>query len=75
MSTSLVGPLNTAIVRDCLDRIRTDLRRLEGEASGHCLTGNAGELRDLAKRLENLCSPTKGHLTGGAVARELRDAA
>lgn len=67
--------VNLGHVRYHLDHIRSAILHLEHEATGHCLTGNAGELRELARRLENLCRLDKGHLTGGAVAREMRDAA
>lgn len=75
MTTSLIGPLNLGNVRYHLDRIRSSLLSIEHEATGHCLTGNAAELADLAKRLTDLCSPTKGHLKDGAQAVEMRDAA
>jgi len=75
MSMSLVPPLNLGNVRYHLDRIRSSLLSIEHEATGHCLTGNAAELAELAKRLTDLCSPTKGHLTGGARAVEMKDAA
>ena len=67
--------VNMEHIRYHLDHIRSALLHLEVEATGHCLTGNAAEIRELATRLENLCRPDKGHLPKGVEAREMKDAA
>lgn len=73
---TLLRPLSIGTVCDEIERMEAAMLRLEHEATGYCLNEALGpRIKALAKRLENLCSPSKGHLTGGAVAKEFKDAA
>lgn len=50
-------------IRNEIERLHSGLLRLELECTGVVLVGEtAEELRGLAKRITDLCSPTKGHL-------------
>lgn len=73
---SLVSPLPINTVCEEIECMEALMFRLESLCSGHCVGEKLGHrLKPLAKRLEDLCRPDKGHLTGGAVAREFKDAA
>lgn len=73
---TLVRPLAINTVCDEIERIEAIMLRLERECTGHCVGEVLGHrLKPLAKRLEDLCRPDKGHLQGGAVAKEFKDAA
>jgi hypothetical protein len=74
VSTSLIGTPSVGAILNGIERIASEVRRIESESVGHYIAGRAGDdLKELAKRLENLTKPNKGFLPGPA--RELRDAA
>lgn len=73
---TLVRPLPINTVCDEIERMEAAMLRLERDCTGHCVGEVLGHrLKPLAKRLEDLCRPDKGHLQGGAVAKEFKDAA
>ncbi len=73
---TLIHPLPINTVVEEIERMEAIMLRLEFECTGHCVGEVLGHrLKPLAARLEALCRPDKGHLTGGAVAKELKDAA
>ena len=68
-------PYETFLRCDIRD-IERALARLEAQMDTfHFVGQNADEIKALTQRLVNLTDPLKGHLTGGARAKELRDAA
>ncbi len=72
----MIRPPSIGTVCEEIERIEAAMLRLEHECTGHCVGEVLGHrLKPLAKRLEDLCRPDKGHLTGGAVAKEFKDAA
>jgi len=62
-------------VHTLIERMKSDLSRLETECLGHYIAGPwaVHDLTDMAERLVNLTKPNKGHLPGAA--RRFDDAA
>jgi hypothetical protein len=72
--TSLIPTPSPGFIADSIQRMRSELLHLETLCSGHYIGGNAaGDLKDMAKRLEALTQPRKGYLQHDA--RRLDNAA